>query len=121
MRLGHNFDDESDDIFHSHGFAKIAYGSNFGSASPVPGGGRAGTGGIGAVGTYRYADVSHRHKREAAYGRALQTDGTGPRRTLHVKERADGGEGAAFTRRDPSASAIRTFREPPGRTYNPYA
>ncbi len=122
MKLGINFEAEPDDIFHSHGYAKVAYGSNLGSASSVPGGGRAGSGDIGAVGAYHYADVSHRHKRDPAARKAsLSSKGKGTLRDkLQVKEREGDGKGAAFSHRDPSASTIRSFREPPGRPYNPY-
>jgi hypothetical protein len=88
----------------------------------VPGGGRAGARGIGAVGTYRYADVSHRHKRDSAGDEKTPTADQGNSRyKLQVNERPDKGEGAAFSHRDPSAAPpIHTFREPPGRSYNPY-
>lgn len=119
MKLGINFDAERDDVFHSHGYAKIAYGANLGSASPKPGGGRAGEGDIGAVGAYHYADVSHRHKRDPANKKGSSPDKGGSRHTLQVKEREGEGK-AAFSHRDPSSSPTRTFREPPGRSFNPY-
>ena len=121
MKLGHDFSAEPDDVFHSHGYAKVAYGSNLGSASSTPGGGRAGSGGIGAVGTYRYADVSHRHKRDPAMKKLSSKDDGGSRYTLHVNEREKEGNGAAFSHRDPSQVTNRTFREPPGRSFNPYS
>jgi hypothetical protein len=120
MKLGINFDAERDDVFHSHGYAKIAYGPNLGSASPKPGGGRAGEGDIGAVGTYRYAGVPNRRSDDPTTKEAPAAEPANSRRTLHVKERA-GKDKAAFSHRDPSeAPASRTFSEPPGRSYNPY-
>jgi hypothetical protein len=112
---------EPEDIFHSHGYAKIAYGQNLGSASSVPGGGRAGAKDIGAVGTYHYASVSQRQADDPAQNKETPpTDTDSSRHKLQVKERPDKGEGAAFSHRDPSESPMHTFREPPGRSYNPY-
>ena len=122
MNLGIDFDAQNDDVFHSHGFAKAAYGSNLGSTSPAPAGGRAGTGGsVGAVGAYHYADVSHRHKRESILSRSSSEGDDSTRRTLRVNERDGKNNGAAFSHRDLSIPPVRVYREPPGRSYNPYS
>ena len=127
MKLGINFDAERDDVFHSHGYAKIAYGPNLGSASPKPGGGRAGEGGIGAVGTYRYAGVPNRRgndptlKEPVKEDPAAEPEPADSRRKLQVKERESEKNGAAFSHRNLSETPARAFREPPGRSYNPYS
>lgn len=113
-------DDDKPDLFHSHGYAKIAYGPYIGSASSVPGGGRAGEGEIGAVGTYHYADVSYRHKRDSAGNKDTSSTDDSSRYKLKVEERPDKDK-AAYSHRDPAELPVHTFREPPGRSYNPYA
>lgn len=123
MKLGIDFDAERDDVFHSHGYAKIAYGPNLGSASPVPGGGRAGSGDM--VGTYRNAGVPNRRGNDPTLNDPpkeappADTDNN-PRSKLQVKSREGDEKGAAFSHRDLSTAPIRAFREPPGRSYNPY-
>lgn len=104
-------------IFHSNAYARIAHGSSIGSTDTQ---------------TFRERLSIHRNRQAVGrYGNSLigqgyiretaRADIDNPLRRPGTSQRQQVARGVALPRRNPSRTAPRpSFREPPGRGYNPF-